>query len=84
VNKHIIVAVVVVTAAGAYKAFKNSQPLTPVIIGAYVFFFVLAIMDTYGGPLSALSGALAMLAMTVVLLTEIPWTDIIKLVQGKK
>lgn len=82
-NKHIIVAVAVIAGAGVVNAFMNQKALTPVIIGAYIFLFVLSIMDMYGGPLSQLAGALAMLAVTYVLLTEVPWSQIITLVQGK-
>lgn len=79
-----MVAVVVVTASGVVNAILNKKALTPVIIGSYVFLFVLSVMDMYGGPMSSLAGALAMLAVTFVLLTEVPWQTIIGLVQGKK
>jgi beta-lactamase superfamily II metal-dependent hydrolase len=64
------------------NSWLNQKPLTPVIIGSYVFVFILSIMDMFGGQMSQLAGALAMLAVTFVLLTEIDWASIIKLVGG--
>lgn len=82
-NRKIVVAVIVITGSGVVNAILNKKALTPVIIGSYVFLFVLSIADMYGGPMSTLAGALAMLAVTYVLITEVPWTTIINLVQGK-
>lgn len=81
-NRKIVVAVVVISGSGVVNAMLNKKALTPVIIGSYVFLFVLSILDMYGGPMSTLSGALAMLAVTYVLITEVPWQTIISLLQG--
>lgn len=83
-NRKIVVAVVIIAGSGVVNALLKKKPLTPVIIGAYVFLFVLSILDIYGGPASQIAGALAMLAATYVIITEVPWDQIIKLVQGKK
>lgn len=80
-NKKIIVAAVVITGSGVVNAWSNSKPITPVILGGYIFILVLAVMDMFGGPLADLSGALAMLAALYVLLTEFPWSKIIGLVK---
>jgi hypothetical protein len=83
-NRKVIIAVVVIGGSGIMNSAlaKPPKPLTPVILGSYIFLFVLAIMDMYGGPMSQLSGALAMLAVTYVLLTEVPWQTIIGALQG--
>lgn len=82
-NRQIIVAAIIIGASGVANAWINSKPITTVIIGSYVFLLILALMDMYGGTLSTLSGALAMVAATYVLLTEFPWQKVISLVQGK-
>lgn len=81
-NRKIVVAVVVIAGAGIVNSWIGAKPITPVIIGSYIFLFVLSIMDTFGGGMSSLSGALAMLAMTYVIITEIPWQTIIGFVGG--
>ena len=83
-NRHIVVAVVIVSGAGVINAITSKKPLTPVIIGSYIFFFMVAILDMYGGPMSTFAGALAMLAATFILMNEIPWIAIVAWVQGKK
>lgn len=83
-NRKIVIAVIIIGGSGFINAIMAKKPVTPVIIGAYIFLFVLSILDMYGGPVSDLAGALAMLAATYVIITELPWDQIIKLVQGKK
>jgi hypothetical protein len=81
-NKKIIIATVVIAGSGVLNAWQNKKPITPVIMGAYIFVFVLAIMDMFGGQLSTLAGAFAMLAVVYVLLTEFPWTQIQNAISG--
>lgn len=83
-NQKIIVAAVVIGVSGITNAWLNSKPITGIVIGSYVLLLVLAIVDMFGGPFSDLSGAIAMLAVVYVLLTEFPWKQLINLVQGKK
>lgn len=83
-NKKIIVAVIVIGGSGIVNAWTHAKPLTPVILGAYILLLVLAITDAFGPPLSDIAGAIAMLAMVFVLLTEFPWTTIINTLQGNK
>jgi hypothetical protein len=83
-NSKIIIAAVVIGGSGIANHWLNNQPITGVVIGSYILLLVLAILDTFGGPFSKLSGALAMLAMVYVLLTEFPWSAVIALAQGKK
>lgn len=83
-NKKVVVAAVIITGSGVVNAWTNQKPITPVIIGGYIFVLVLAVMDAFGGPLADLAGALAMLAALYVLLTEFPWSKIIGLVKPEK
>jgi hypothetical protein len=83
-NDKIIVAVVVIVGAGITNAWLNKKPITTVVIGSYILLLVLSLMDMFGGKISELASALAMLAVVYVLLTEVPWQQIIALVQGKK
>jgi hypothetical protein len=83
VNKHIVAAALIIGATGVIKAYSSNPPkaITPVIIGTYVLLLLLALMDLFGGPLAALSSALAMLAVLYILLTEFPWDIILHLVK---
>lgn len=81
-NKKIIIATVVIAASGVLKAWKAKAPITPVILGAYIFVFMLAIMDMFGGQLSTLAGAFAMLAVVYVLIHEFPWVQIQDIISG--
>lgn len=83
-NKKVIVAVMVISASGIANAWINNKPITRVVIGAYVLLLVLSIMDVFGGSMSTLAGGIAMVAMTYVILTEVPWQTIISTVQGGK
>lgn len=65
------------------NAALNKQPFTPIIIGSYIFVFVLAILDMFGPPLSNISGGLAMVAVVYVLINEFPWEALISILQGK-
>jgi hypothetical protein len=53
-------------------------------MGSYIFILILAFLDLFGPPLSTLAGALAMIAVTFVLLHEIPWSTITGILQGKQ
>ena len=86
-NRKIVVATLVIGASGIVNSWNAKPPkaITPVILGTYVFMLVLALLDAFGGPIAQLAGALAMLAMLTVILTEFPWGTILGLVgQGKK
>lgn len=93
-NKKIVVAGVVIIGTGILKAATGGKALTPVFIGGYIFIFLLAIADAFGGVASQFSGALAMIAMLSILLTQFPWATVLGLIgkgggqapqpQGKK
>jgi len=83
-NKKIIIAVVVIGGAGVFNAYAKNQPITRVVLGSYILLLVLSILDMFGGGLSKLAGAIAMVAVTYVLLTEIPWKTLISIAQGKQ
>lgn len=82
-NKKIIIAAFVITGSGVINAWSHNKPVTPVILGSYIFVLLLSIADMFGGPLADISSALAMLAVVYVLLTEFPWQQILKTAQGK-
>lgn len=84
-NKHIIAATLIIGGSGVIKAWQSKKPITPVILGSYVFMLVLSIADLAGGQVSQLAGAIAMVAMITVILNT--WTPILstitKAVTGK-
>lgn len=82
-NKKIIIAVFVIGGAGVFNAIQAKKPLTPVILGSYIFLLVLSVLDMFGGQLGVLAGALAMVAVVFVLLNEFPWQQLIATLQGK-
>lgn len=85
VNKHIIAATLIIGVSGIIKAWQSKKPITPVILGSYVFMLVLSIIDMFGGKASQLAGALAMLAVVAVILNT--WAPLLgtitKAVTGK-
>lgn len=82
-SRFVIIAGFVIAGSGVVNAWTNKKPITPIIIGAYVFVLVLAVLDMFGGGIATLANALAMLAVVYILLTEFPWAQVIALVQGK-
>lgn len=83
-NQKIVVAVVVITGTGIINAWTNKKPITAIIVGSYILLLVLSLMDMFGGRISQLASAIAMLAVVYVLLNEFPWQQLINLAQGKK
>ena len=82
-NKKIVAAAVLIGGTGVVKAITAGQALTPIILGSYVFLLMLAILDMFGGQASTLAGALAMLAVVYVLLTQFPWQAVTGLATKK-
>lgn len=80
-NKQIVAAAVLIGATGVIGAASGGRPLTPVIIGTYVFLLALAILDMFGGQFSPFASALAMLAALYVLITEFPWNTLLSAVK---
>lgn len=82
-NKQVIGAVVVIGAAGVVTAWTKKQPITRTILGAYVLLLLLSLLDLFGGSVSRLASAIALIAALYVILNELPWSTLIGLVQGK-
>jgi hypothetical protein len=81
VNRKIIVATVFITGTAILRTHMTGQPMTPILIGGYVFMLVLSILDMFGGDLSKIAGALAMVAV-VSMLFLFPWQQITTLLRG--
>jgi len=77
-NKEIIASAFIIGGVGAANGFIQQKPITKVLIGDFVFLFMLSIVDMFGGPFSSLSSALALLASLVTVLSVIPWQQILK------
>lgn len=71
VNRRIVVAVAVIAGCTIINHLTTGQPITRVIIGAYILLVVLSLLDLIGGRASSIAGMLAMLALVVVLLTTL-------------
>jgi hypothetical protein len=82
-NKQIIASVVIIAAAGVTSAWAKKGPITRVILGAYVLLLILSVLDLFGGPVSRLASALALIAALYVVINQFPWSTVIGLVQGK-
>lgn len=83
VNKKIVVAVAFVTAVGIVQNWMQHKGITRTVLGAFVFLLVLSLLDLFGPGMSALAGALALLAALYVGLTQMPWGALFSL-YGKK
>lgn len=81
-NTKIIVSVMIIAGTGIANAWSNNKPITAIVLGSYILLLVLSVMDMFGNGLSQLASAIALLAMTYVVLTEFPWKTIIKTIQG--
>jgi hypothetical protein len=69
-NRAVVTAGFVVVSFGVVRVITTKQPITPVIVGGYVFTVALAIGDAVGGPLSEIASALAVLAIVYILISE--------------
>ena len=76
VNKKVIIAVFVVGGIGVMKAVTKQEPITPVILGSYVFLLVLSVADLAGGQISNVVGGLAMVAVLTSILYDFPWSTL--------
>lgn len=85
-NKKIVVVGVIIIGSGVLKAWtaKPPQAITPVIIGGFIFLLLLSIMDMFGGPMSTVAGALAILAATYIIINEFPWAVILSAVKAQQ
>jgi len=83
-NKSIVVAVFVIGGVGVVNRLLVQKPITTIVIGSYLLLLILALMDMFGGGMSKLASAFALLATTYVVLTELPWQQVINFLQGKK
>ena len=82
-NKSIIAAVMIIGASGVASAWVKKQPITRVILGAYVLLLILSVLDFFGGTVSRLASALAMIAALYVILNQFPWAALLNLINGK-
>lgn len=84
-NKHIVVAVIGLTAIGLYKHYTQPNiPLTRIYVGSFVLLLALSVADLAGGQVSKFASALAMLALLNGILTEIPPSFVAGLTSGGK
>jgi hypothetical protein len=72
VNKQVIASTLVIMAVGVVHAWtaKPPQGITPVVLGGYGLMVILSIVDMFGGGLSQVVSAIAMLALVATLLLE--------------
>lgn len=82
-NKKIVVATLIIGGSGVVNGMVNGKPITPVIVGSYIFLLLMSVLDMFGGPLSALAGGLALVATVFVIINEFPWGTVLKTVKGK-
>jgi len=83
-NKKIVIVGVIIIGSGVANAWLAKPPkaITPVVIGGFIFLLMLSLMDMFGGPMSNIASALAILAATYVLLTEFPWNTVLNAVKA--
>jgi len=59
---------------GALNMFMGNvtgqASLTKTVMGGFILILILSLLDLFGGPLSTLAGALAMLAAVFVIVTD--------------
>lgn len=70
VNRPILIAVFGIGAIAFVNGVVAKKPITRVLIAMYILLLLLSILDAFGGLLSTLAGAIAMLAFITMLLTQ--------------
>jgi hypothetical protein len=84
INRSVVIAAGGITAIGVSNAWLNKKPITPIIMGGYLLALALALFDLLGGGASQIAGALAWLALTAVVLTNLDlWQAVFSFVNGK-
>ena len=78
-NKQIIAATLIIGGSGVIRAWQTKKPLTPVLLGSYVFMLVLSLADLFGGQVSKVAGAIALVAVVAVILNT--WLPILGTIQ---
>lgn len=74
-NKAIIASVLFVGATGLIQRAEAGKTLTPVLMGAYIMLLLLSIGDMFGGQLSKLMSALAIVTALGVFFSD--WLPIL-------
>jgi len=82
-NSTLVAASAYIAAVGVINSWNNGKPITKNLIGAFLFLFLLALLDMAGGDVSKIATALAMLAVLYVTLTEVPWSTILGAIGAK-
>lgn len=81
-NKPIVVSALIIGGSATVQAIAAGKPITRILIGSYIFVLVLAVLDLFGGTISQLASALALIAAISVVLTQFPWDKILSLVKS--
>lgn len=71
-NRQVLVSGVVIGVLGITTAIGQQKPISRVILGAYIFTGLLALLDAFGGILSQVASGLALVAMTTAVVTLAP------------
>lgn len=78
-NARIIVSIVIIGVTGIINSWTVRKPFTYALMGTFIFFLVLSMMDAIGGIASTLAGGLAVLAAVYIVLTRFPWQLLINM-----
>jgi uncharacterized membrane protein len=81
-NRTVLFAALFIGLVGGLQAFMNHGKLSRVLIGTYVLLLLLALVDAIGGAASQLASALALLAALYAGLTQAPWQQLLRTVNG--
>ena len=72
-NKQVVIVGFIIVGGGVLNMWlgtgTSKTTITRIVLGAFVLVLVLSILDLFGGPISTLANALAMLAAVFVILT---------------
>lgn len=81
-NRTVLFAALFIGLVGAAQVYVTKGSMTRVLIGTYVLILLLALLDAIGGAASQLASAFAILAVIYAGLTQAPWQQLLKAVQG--
>lgn len=84
INRKIIFSGFIIIGTGLIRATQGNGKYTHVLIGGYIYLLTLSILDGFGGDFSRISGGLALLGATYVIIDWFPWDVLLNMIKGKK
>lgn len=70
INQQIVISAGGITAVGVVTALSQGKGITRIVLGGYLLAVFLSVADLFGGAVSSIAGAIAMVALVAVILAD--------------